>query len=529
MRKSGRKNRKSVEVTSEPGAPLEKTKGEGTLESAPQLTMVTLPRTAVQPTAQPTVASALTMTHQTVTVAGLTATVDYAKLAVLGVNDRPEFIQKAARLLLFASADAVPQILGRFSPAQIRWLVDALSIILGNLTAAEGAGLVKSQVFLRLVKRCLSLRAVPRNNPGFELDVIKASGWLSCHLLSTRRRPTDLERVRVHNLCNPSYTVALDPMPVAFVFVEGEDGPEPEVPDGLVDRQKLTEALVPTLTKILNTHAANVVAAWPDRTQIPWTDVEAVAGVVERFVYESVGPFPSADATGPFFTLLPYAETVASTLTLDIGEASVLGMLRNRAELIGWSAKVGKPFETAGYHPGRPGDREILEQVLQGMLADSELVKSVKILIRVTGRHDRDAGFIYLCPVFGASLSVAARRWSLVRTMIHEFMHRLSHPDLLAAATFVEHDQILQEGFTDLVALHIFKALVEAAEGDPGICRSILGPDVAFERPDDDLFKVGYDEAGAKAQQIADIVGMDNVLAAFFLGGVSFAGLKKRK
>nr|WP_157554498.1 hypothetical protein [Herbidospora sakaeratensis] len=523
------KRRKSVEGTPEPDAPLEKTKGEAPLKKASKLTMAEPVRIAIQPTAGPAVATALTTSHQTFTLAGLTATVDHAKLSAMDANQQQVFIHRAAKLLNFENVDDVPEILLRFSAAQTQWLVDALSICVVNLKEAEKAGLERSLVFPRLVRRCLSPQAMARNSGRFELDVIRASGWLSCHLLSARRRLTDLERVRVHNLCNPSYAVVLDPLPQAFVFVDGEDGPEPELPDGVVDQQKLTDALVPALTEVLNERAAQVMEAWPTRTQLAWNDVVGVAGAVERFVYESVGPFPSASPTGPFFTVAPYATTVASTLEADTGEAAVLGMLANRAELIGWSAKHGKPFETAGYHPGRPGDRLILDQVLKGMLQDTALVKSVRRLILVTGRHDRKAGLIFICPAFLGSLSAAAARWSLARTMIHEFMHRLSHPDLLAAAAFVEHDQIVHEGFTDLVALHIFTELVAAAKRDPEVCASILGPGVAFESPADGLLQIDYDEAGAKAQQIAGIVGMDNVMAAFFLGGVHLAGLKKRK
>ncbi|WP_066370796.1 hypothetical protein [Herbidospora mongoliensis] len=547
---SARKKRKSAEGTPAPDAPLEKKKSTATadtedlVEPAPspvpqipddqQLTLVAPLRTVMRPVAPPAMVpvAALTTTHHSFTLAGLTATIDHDKVPDMDGERQLAFIQRASQGLRFANPQNVPQILLKFTLVQTDWLIHALTICIGNLRAAVDAGLDVSLVFPRLVRWCRSGRAMARNSGQFELDVVRSSGWLACHLISSRRRPSDVNRVRVHNLCNPSHIVPVTSEDQSFNFVDADDGDDeeaPTVPEGAVDRRKLTEALVPVLTEVLNTHAAKTLKDWPTSTKIAWSEVQGIAAAVEGFIYGSGIPYTSADPTGPFFTMASYAQTLASTLESDTGDDAVLGMLANRADLIGWSGQYGKPFEVAGYHPGRPGDQEILQQVLKGMLEDAELVRSVKILIRVTGRNERSSGFIYVCPVFRAELSDADKRWKLIRTLIHEFMHRLSHPDLLEAARYVEHDQIIHEGFTDLIALHIFERLVAAAENDPVMCQSLLGPDLPFERPDEGLFTIEYDEAGAKAQQIARIVGLDGVMTAFFLGGVSFAGLRKGK
>jgi hypothetical protein len=116
--------------------------------------------------------------------------------------------------------------------------------------------------------------------------------------------------------------------------------------------------------------------------------------------------------------------------------------------------------------------------------------------------------------------------WDMFQTMIHEYLHLIKHPRYDTYATsFGENsaqENTLIEGM-DSVLTETVWANVESRIQSPGIRLKVEGPGLAEQDWDDNVVPPidnrrypSYDEA----MHFASIVGMQNVLAAYFLGNM---------
>ncbi|WP_204044547.1 hypothetical protein [Acrocarpospora phusangensis] len=234
------------------------------------------------------------------------------------------------------------------------------------------------------------------------------------------------------------------------------------------------------------------------------------------------GPEAGPEIAGTAETTL---EVAAEDVTLEVVTP----------EVVGTPESADAPFVRAGYVGSNPEHVAALRRILGEWLdADTERANRIGALYLRTASHGTEEGMISLQPFaptrawsgeLPADQVRAFWRWRTLNTMVHEFMHRLTHPAFAAKAATIGHSQIIAEGIVELVAHRIFLSLVRESFKSPEVRLSLLGDIPADSRPDKGTLRVGYGTAGVRAAQISETVGMDNVHAAFFLGRTDLIGL----
>src|SRR5262249_40382433 len=102
--------------------------------------------------------------------------------------------------------------------------------------------------------------------------------------------------------------------------------------------------------------------------------------------------------------------------------------------------------------------------------------------------------------------------------------HVLAHPEFPAAARTVRFGQIIQEGFTEALAVQLYDRLRERADREPAF-KARLTVGVPGACPVPPKGKLGYEKAGESADRIRSTVGNDRFRAAYFLNARTLVGL----
>ena len=126
--------------------------------------------------------------------------------------------------------------------------------------------------------------------------------------------------------------------------------------------------------------------------------------------------------------------------------------------------------------------------------------------------------------------------WSLFTTLIHEFLHLVTHPNYDDAANAVGGGarDILVEGMDEHMKMQVWPAVRDRIASDTGLRTTVEGPFAAavanaaeYEAGSDIDTRVSKDhyDSMADADKIASTVGEPNVRAAYFMGHVEAIGL----
>ncbi|WP_062349257.1 hypothetical protein [Herbidospora yilanensis] len=396
------------------------------------------------------------------------------------------------------------QLVERFTPVQLAWLLRALTIYDQNAGKLTELGVDLSTVvrrLLRMVRRNVLTQPGTAGN-GFENEVVLCGGWMQASLCAT---PLKAEPEVLRTL-NTLY-----------------------FPGGLPGRRQVIGALHPELLrtgleKALTTVLDQQLSPWDpppgERLErVDFTEMAKIADFLQEFICTVLAPFPLSYADGPLYGA-PYSGCLASSEEVPVDNDRLLGWMWNRGTRVGRDPAYEAPMTAANYHPGRPADQEALGRIYAELLSDAEFARKVTKLINHTPQHAAADGMTYLLPCY-PNPAVQSRvncRWRMTRTMIHEFMHRITHPDVVAAAEHVHQPQILKEGFVEVFTALVLRRLSERAANDPETRNLILGPGTPWAPAPDAYLKVGYGQDGLDAQQIADALGRGNVAIGYFLG-----------
>jgi hypothetical protein len=272
-----------------------------------------------------------------------------------------------------------------------------------------------------------------------------------------------------------------------------------------------------------------------DLTAQPLAGLGGIANVIQRYLARSFQPYADGWPAGPGNNGFRYSDVLTDSQAVPAGEKDQLFYLYNRATLIGWKPEFGAPLATAGYDSRREDEQDTLRAVLREGLAASEQLRSdVSLLIKFTPMHTPSDGNVYIQTVFPSAAWNASPdrwakwRWRTLRTLMHELLHKLAHQNYLAARERVRNDQVILEGFVDLLTAQLFTWLYRELK-EPGNERLA---DALFQgiegrcEPDERLFTVGYGQAGETAHAISELVPTENIQAAFFLGAVDLIGIR---
>ncbi len=341
-------------------------------------------------------------------------------------------------------------------------------------------------------------------------------------------------------LAQPTALIADEPSPGSGGDGRAGHGEAGSSATGAILTGKLYHAvrddLLPKLADVL----AGEASYWSepdgrDLTPDPIDRLAEIANLIQRYLALLFQPYADGWPSGPGNNGFRYSDVLKSTQTILASPEKQLDYLCNRAVLVGWDPRYGQPLAKAGYDSRRNDDEETLRAVLQdGLTTNQQLRSDVICLIKFTPRHSAGDGNVYIQPAFpssrwdGTPAKQAKWRWRTIRTLAHELLHKLAHPDYVAAARQVRNAQTIAEGFVDLLTVDLFTALREALKRQGS--QQALG--MLFEgigdpgEPEEMLLGIRYGKAGEAAGQVRDLVADDNVRAAFFLGAVDLIGVR---
>nr|BFE78203.1 hypothetical protein GCM10020093_008040 [Planobispora longispora] len=154
-------------------------------------------------------------------------------------------------------------------------------------------------------------------------------------------------------------------------------------------------------------------------------DIGTIGNFIQKFMKEQFGEFLLSATESPYYKNWTYSNELVSTESKPGDDAELLGWLRNRGELVGWSAKYGSPFVEANYNPARPQDKKLLQRIYDHLLGLEDFRKRLKVVSQLTACCAHGGGKIMIQPWYH-NPEVSSRidfRWKRARTLIHEFLH----------------------------------------------------------------------------------------------------------
>ncbi|WP_157555854.1 hypothetical protein [Herbidospora yilanensis] len=445
---------------------------------------------------------------------GITLKIDYGPLRRMKEGEEAAFIDARMEQIMgrpLPMGVKFMQLYGASDPRMTVWVMRALCLLSDNAEALSAMGVDPKKAVERLIAMAKkqSRMSISAPSHGFEMQILQVGGFVEGKLLAGLLPPSSGTVLKLLSLYHPDRT---------------ERGEIRILPP--LDARGLDTQLKYLLRQVVKSE----YKAWRE-TGKPLAfnsidDIAKVAGFLQKWLKDRFGTFPLAAVDSLYHNGWTYEKQIVSTLSKPGDEPELLGWLMNRGQLVGWGKSYGAPFVTAHFDPARPQDREALQKIYTDLLGDSDFKKALTAVSKLTACCAKGQGKIMVQPLF-PSTKVVSRvqfRWRQSRTLIHEFMHALTHQNLTEASRVIGEGQVLTEGLTDLLTAHFFAELVNEVRSNGEIRQLILGGE-PFEEPAAKHLEVGYGTAGEKAKIIKALVGMDNLMAAYFLGAVKFIGL----
>jgi hypothetical protein len=449
---------------------------------------------------------------------GLTIQIDYS--SVVRVADAAMASQIEALITTYTGAApsaATKTAIAAMSNVARKWMMFGLKLLVDNTKAAHAA-LDRAKAVDRMVSAAPTAleTPLPDADQRFVREVLRVSGWFEVALTSGLSKPTGTTATEIKTIVNPPPSVGSpgDPLDVAAF------------------KSRLEPALKHFLTKI-------DPAAW---TAKGTRSISAFQTLGDKLIEEARAFFsPFADtARSNLFSLQPAWHPSANifdtgTFTPDTDDR--ISYLLNRAEIVGRRTEPtntvfidSKIFAETKFDGSRAADQAELVSLVTTLEADPTVKGQVNRLLQHTGQKSGigAATRIGLVTEFEATATTTACKdhWAGIRTLCHELLHALSHPDFDAAATKVKFPQVIREGFTEVLGVQLFNDHVKPKAKSDATFKAALEAGVAgapCPEPADTTIK--YGDAGAGAKKIHDKVGDNNFRAAYFLGRPDLAGI----
>jgi hypothetical protein len=455
-----------------------------------------------------------------VEIEGLMVEVDYS--TAIRVRDGELADRIAALIDAFAGAgpelDQAEAIAALGSGAR-RWLLFALQLHLDNASAAPS--LNAAEAVWHLLARAPHAEHPPLADPDnlFVDEALRISGWLESALADRMRRPNDIQVEAVQD------DLKLPPS-------KARTRAELDVPQF---RKRMKSALSFLVYRALS-HRPDKLGADPIEELKPLGDLI----VEEARTY--FAPYAEA-ARRNVFSLGGWkaSENTYAVESRNFTEEDRVQFLIQRGFLVGGNTdrSAGRfndanIFADTGFDSARPSDRQVLREVALSVLETPGMSGLVDVMVRHTGRMDDESvqPRIGLSIEYDAETTTACRaRWGHLRTLCHEVLHAMAHSNFNAAGWRVPFDQIVWEGFPEVLGVELFNERIvpkaSSAGGAPGFkARLEAGIDGA-PCPDPDATKVDYGLGGVRAARIEGTIGRERFRAAFFLGRPELAGLPR--
>ncbi len=446
------------------------------------------------------------------------ANVDYGDLIKIAPADYEKTVE--SRYASYSGKPLDPVVVRQIQalpPSQIEWLLYALDLLSENTATAPA--LDRAKAFQRLIDRApvSKTRALGSAKQDFEREVLVESGWAEEAISGGLPASTASENKVIDPLLNPP-----------------PDSSAP--PAGKFDEATFKLEL-PGLTKAVFSASQANPANWPGVRKQPIADVRTIGDLIQAQALSFFAPYAGTARDNRWLTGWQYSQHISSVTTddksqpLPITKKDRIGLMRNRATMAGQSTAKGPSlFSRTNFDEKR--DAKAMDQVLESLDQDPAMQKMAEDVSRHTGHFDPNTNEVAISTEVSATVSECDMRWKTIRTLCHELMHSLAHPDFSAAAESsprfpngVTFDQALIEGCAEVLGVELFKFLREQAAQTPALLTQLTsGLSGACAAPQSAVTP-GYQQGGANAQTIHDLVGEDRFRAAFLHGKTSLIGL----
>ncbi|MEX2228285.1 MAG: hypothetical protein WEB13_01470 [Dehalococcoidia bacterium] len=256
--------------------------------------------------------------------------------------------------------------------------------------------------------------------------------------------------------------------------------------------------------------------------QLPIQPAKGIADVVQAEAVAFFAPYAPSAKASIAVTDFRYSSRIYDVAGNVINDDLRKNYIRNRAEQL-------PLLDEVHFSGKRPEDGLLMEGHIENLVKNSNVADMVDRQLHVTGRagHGGSVGLTSTYQKLADSTDVAKRKahWARLQTICHELMHVMCHPIMDARAAHVSFGQVIKEGFTEVLGVQLFKAiLTKAGVSDPFKARIDGGIDLGAI-PDLGSVTESYGDAAVRAKAILARVGDDRFRAAYFLGAVDKVGL----
>lgn len=444
-------------------------------------------------------------------VGSLRIQIDYGRL---GMTPRADYVAEIeTRFTAYASQPAatIHASVTALTPLQQEWVLFGLDLLADNTSQAPG--LNRPQAVQRLITRAPAASTRPLGSPGtaFEREVLTVSGWFDIALSSSLAAPTPADLTFVDRLYNPP--------------------PTPSAPHGgALDLARLRNDLPPLVNARL-ARSGNDPANWPGTRTQALGPIQSVGDVIQAAARTFFAPFVENARDNRWLLGWQYSANIFSVTATATTQDQRMALLRNRAEAAGYDSSSGPSFfSQINFNSTR--DAAAIEAILVSMEATPAVQALLDRQLQHTGRLERPSLRVGISTEVSTGRPECVTRWSTIKTLCHELMHSLAHPDFISAISSstrfpsgVQFPQILNEGFAEVLGVELFDSLRSQARLDaamksrletglPGACAVPTGTTA-----------MGYGDAAANARDIRIRLGNERFRAAYFLGRASLIGL----
>jgi peptidoglycan hydrolase-like protein with peptidoglycan-binding domain len=255
-----------------------------------------------------------------------------------------------------------------------------------------------------------------------------------------------------------------------------------------------------------------------------WSDFKGPSDQAKDVTDKVFGNYAQRPALTPGVNLFDRWETIENQIKADPSRTKGMAEWRVRKIVEESDGDVAQIDKEHGAIQSRPEENKIIEDIIKDIAAkrEAELVEIHKGWPGSAGN-----GSIQM-QRFKATTDAGRRKnmWRIFATIIHEYIHLLEHSNHVKYREGLDDQKggkVLREGVPDY-----FKNVVwnDINFSDMALHKAVEGPyhDPANPTdPKDIKFGGKYGEAEG-AERMAGIVGVRNVMAAFFLGHVDLIG-----
>jgi len=470
---------------------------------------------AVTPAGQPG-----RLSRATFKVGNAQVEINYGGLGQIAVAKYESEIESRFETYSGAKASTIHPELTRLSAVEKEWVLYGLDLLTDNPVT----GLDKAKAVTNLIAHAPSAYTRPTGvkNFDFENEALSVSGWFEKALTSGLTPLNSARKTFAQGLLNPNASssgASTCPSPRPTSDQLNTTQLQSDMPKQL--KTYLQTVSVPTTVTTQSMPSlqtvANLVQGRARSFFAPYADKSSGSGntVVQQWQYSS----HLASAQGP-----------AGTPSTD----KRLAYLDSRARIVGGNGL----FNKVHFDFRCTSDDGVLDGIIKQMEPLPDIRALVDPILRQKSYTDQNTtpkGVVLNTALDATQYDECLARWASIKTLCHELMHVMVHPDFRSAE---KGRPILNEGFPEVLGHQLYSHIANDAGSDPKLeaqmeaglsktpCASIpsstLGQDLLGKA-------TNYKQAADDADRVRVAVTNDRFRAAFFLGQLSLAGIQPKR